>query len=525
MTNAKVIIQEQIKIRQQAIVDKLMTDKHISQPVQDVINSIVNSDLIQSVIVDSLPLKQKEEKEADKVIDSTVTALKIAESLPESVISAINNVQTDEQKADIIYASLTENKKIASDVKDALRECSCSELTADILRDFPNKNVDWNTVNDYLQRADSKYAGECNIPSREYYLNCLRGANINLPGVEKTSSEFYYPEGQFAKAFDYFVKSGIDVDELMKKVKFPPELQAEKDKVTFLWKEAIATKELYGALKYFTDFNLDVDGIMKWYAENDKEFGKLLSENQKVVYIFSQELDEMLEKLDKAEAYFATQPKEYYERLKEIHKHDNDYRWIMDTKTISLNEKGDILKILLYELDKDTKKNIALSKFKAKFKKAQLEKQDRAKMLEFGKADAFFKRLTIASMNNPSPNISLINEEQQKLYDNLFSQYSDELASYNNEYDKVVYLYKLFQDYLQINRISDSDIARADEYFQQKGVGYLYSTPGDTIYKQLLAAYEKNPLIVAINISSLPYDEKIKYLKYAVYQIDNRQKI
>jgi hypothetical protein len=248
-----------------------------------------------------------------------------------------------------------------------------------------------------------------------------------------------------------------------------------------------------------------------------------LSDNQRSVYIFTKEIDETLEDLEKAEKYFNSKPKEYYERLKEVYKYSNDYRWIVDTNTISIAEKNDLIKILLYNLDKDRKRNVAVSKFKAQFKKNKLEKQSREKIIEFGKADAYFRKLVIASLDTPNPNNALINEEIDKLYKLLFNKYESELENLKEDFDKVIQLYKIFKDYTQINRITDADLERVEKYFEDKGLGYIYNTSGPDMYKQLLSAYEKNPMIVAINISGLPFDQKIKYLKYAVYELDSHQ--
>lgn len=311
-------------------------------------------------------------------------------------------------------------------------------------------------------------------------------------------------------------------------------MKTYEDDIIFLWKELLASKNQYQILKYFTDFNINIDNLMQWYEENDINYHELLGDNEKLTYMFNSEIDKSLKNIHKATEYFRTKPREYFRRLMDVHKYDADYRWIVDSNTLTAEQKDNLIKILLYNVDKTHFKNIAVSKFKRKFKENELKKQAKLKQLEFEKANLYFMKITIASMVVPKtkinvkdfitshiPDVSVIHDKQEILYKQLFEKYSNTLSPYTEDYDKIIRLYKIFQDYSQINTIPDSYIDNARNYFEYKSKGYLWNTTEKAVYDNLSLTYENNPIIVAIRLSILPRDEKQKYLYYYTYAIDN----
>ena len=509
---------KKLRDNQVDLFNKLIKEQNILKSVVNVASMLSDSVFIKSLILEKLPLSNKDLINSDETMDSDIVMLIITTFFPINVIKNINDTKSEDTKANIIIKYLEGNSDIVNNIMYVILNYANKDMFMKLEGENEYTFIQ-NIMNNKYPIFNDKYDG---VGDQNRYINRV------------TSKKSYYSKVLFREAYRYLVKAKVDIDRLLNTKKFPGELKTYEDDIIFLWKEMTASKEQYQMLKYFTDFNINIDSLMEWYDDNDLNYHELLGDNEKITYMFNSEINESLKDIHNATEYFRTKPREYFRRIMDIHKYDTDYRWIIDSNTLTNEHKDNLVKVLLYKIDKQHFKNVALTKFKRKFKENELKKQAKLKQLEFEKANLYFMKITIASMVVPKtkinvkdfitshiPDVSVIHDKQEILYKQLFEKYSNALSSYTEDYDKIIRLYKIFQEYTQINTIPDSYIDNARNYFEYKSKGYIWNTTEKSVYQKLSLTYENNPIIVAIRLSILPRDEKTKYLYYYTYAIDN----
>ena len=105
---------------------------------------------------------------------------------------------------------------------------------------------------------------------------------------------------------------------------------------------------LVNAFKHFLKYNLNIDNIMEKYAKNDIEYIKLLSDMQRLVYIYNKENNKMKATLAEAEKFLG---KKDFNKLKNTYK--DELKEYFDMKTLSKDEQENLAKIHVAEQEKN----------------------------------------------------------------------------------------------------------------------------------------------------------------------------
>ena len=169
-----------------------------------------------------------------------------------------------------------------------------------------------------------------------------------LTSVINYVSKINKPNADLIKAYNFFRLSDVDPVKLFSNYHFPEELKTENDKIIFLWEEMKVKPTLVNAFKHFLKYNLNIDNMMEKYAKNDPEYIKLLSDMQRLVYIYNKESNKMKATLAEAEKFLG---KKDFNKLKNTYK--DELKKYFDMKTLSKNEQENLAKIHVAEQEKN----------------------------------------------------------------------------------------------------------------------------------------------------------------------------
>jgi hypothetical protein len=171
----------------------------------------------------------------------------------------------------------------------------------------------------------------------------------------------------------------------------------------------------------------------------------------------------------------------------------------------------------------------------------RINKEKEAEEEKFQEAYNYFKKIALNMVRPPTedydiygttqyailekPSEELVDEQIQNIVDYLQDYYKNtNFLTQKDIKERAISAYDKFKDLIPPKSvITDADLARADKYFTDKGAGYLWSTSGNDVFKQLLGGYEYNPFIIAIKNNIQDYDTKLRHLKYAVYKLENKE--
>jgi hypothetical protein len=168
---------------------------------------------------------------------------------------------------------------------------------------------------------------------------------------------------------------------------------------------------------------------------------------------------------------------------------------------------------------------------------ARETKEEKEKEEKFYQAYDYFKKIAY-SMLSPAeekynfwgttqyavldkPSEELVEEQVQNIVDYLENYYKDtNLLKQTDIKDRAISAYNKFKDLIPPQSvITDSDLDRAERYFEERGAGFLWSTSKEQIFKELLNNYLNNPFIIAINTGIRDPETRNRHLKYAVYKL------
>ena len=519
------VAKNDIKEVETKLVEQLIKDEKIPKAEVEAADKLLDSDLARGLLIDKVnPVQIVTE---DK-IDSKVTMLQIVTALPDNVVTSINNAKTENDLAIIVVDALNDKPKLIEDIKNILEACTCEQFIEQLLLELPkgeiegSKEINQSRFDEYVKQMDTEFLTVCTVPASGYS-ECLAKHKITIvpDKTVKVEEKFYYPtEEYYTKGYiTYFTKNNIDPEIVLKTYKFPKELTNDRDKLIYVMKENIALGKVSNMYKFFTTFKIDVESVMKKFEKNDKIYQKILSDNQKLEYIYEYMLKDLLSKLSEANAYFDSIEVEEQVALEKKFSNIPRYKWIQDNICTTEMQKQALITILLYEL---AKKSIIGKRIKDFEKTFQLTKLTVDKKKAFELANGYFEKITLASMSDRGLSSDVLNNELAETYNMLFKRFGNILNKYTDSTDKIIELYNIFQKQYINKRVTSSELDEANKYFTDigRGFGLFTATPPEEVYEENLKNFENDPLIVALRLgSSVTEDDK----KYAIYKLMTRK--
>jgi len=339
-------------------------------------------------------------------------------------------------------------------------------------------------------------------------------------------------------------------------------------------------------LEYITNYMINIDEYTKYLKQNDPEFKYVLGKFEVPYYIMNHDYNKFFELLPKAEKFFQDKNiynrylekykytpefrwiidnpnikdkddlilvllykkhlKNIRENFKPIYK--KGLELIKAQKTREYNEQ---LKVKIEAVKRGLKArpgDVNLGEMKKELEKLQEKinikketKEEEEKEQKFQDAYKYFKTIAYSMVRPPLENYDIFGTTQYAILDTPSDDLVDEqiqnIVKYLQDYykntnfltekdviDRAISAYGKFKDLIPPkSAVTDTDLARAEKYFEDQGAGYLWNTSGDVIFKQLLNGYQYNPFIIAINTGIKDPETRLRHLKYAVFKLANNE--
>ena len=448
---------------------------------------------------EALGLTDNEKNNAKQTVKSPENRLLLANKLSGEVTDILLN--PDLNKNEKISEIKRLDPEIKEEIKEALSNCVCKDFVVDIITDYPDKIVDDSIVNKYFDTAVNKFKS-CKIDNLDTYRICLLKEGfiikdklvINL----KNDNFFYKKDDQVLNAYNYYDEiPSINRKVLIDNTIYPSQIRSSRDKIIYLYLEKLAQNVLASAIKFFNDFNIDYKDYDEWYAENDLNFKYMLSDAQKMSYIYTSELAAQMKTNLEIESFFEKN-EEIYTKLLDEHNTDEKYISIILNKKLNDEYKVLAVKNYLYneyiqEISKhESSKALKYSKSLKHYIDIEINKEQNSKTSENDSVNRFFKSY----------------RDKYNGYNELIKYLTDTfLLQYEVDEERLQQLYKIVNRYLK--PMSKSDIEKMDKYFVDTS---------NQVKMTLLDNYKNNPMIRAIAIAELSPEVKEQNSKFFIYE-------